>query len=1040
MEMRVLTKEGIIKLIREFERKNVGDVLVVGGGISGIEASLNLANSGFKVFLVDKSPAIGGHMAKLDKTFPTNDCSMCIESPKLVETSRHPNIEILTLTEIEGISGEFPEFKVRLKRKPRYIDEGRCTGCGLCAEFCPMRVEDEFNQKLSESKAIHIYFSQAVPLVAYIAEENCLFLREGKCGICASVCKNKAIDLFQKPKTEEIEIGAIILAPGFSLFDPSLVSEFGYGIYENVVTSLDYERLLCSTGPYGGEVLRRSDHKHPKRIAWIQCVGSRNLNQPQVPYCSSVCCAYTQKQVILTKEHDPECECTVFHNDIRAFGKDFERFYQRASRLNGVRFIRSYVRILGEDKGTKNIRIRYSDGRRVKDEEFEMVVLCSGLMAPKGHQDLSKIFGIELNKYGFSNYEIGNPLRTKKEGVFVIGAFLGPMDIPEAVYTACGAASLSGEALSKRRFLLTRERVYPEQRDVEYEEPKIGVFVCHCGANIGRVVNVEEVKKYALSLPGVVFSDEMIFACSSDSAKRIAETIREKGLNRVVVAACTPRTHEPLFMDTLKEGGLNPYYFEMANIREHCSWVHSSDKENATKKAKDLVKMAVKRAHHLEALDEIRLPIDKRVLVVGGGISGLTASLSCARQGYEVYLVEREERLGGNANDLYYTLSGFDVRGHLHSLIKDVLSNPKIHVNLSSEILSVSGYVGNFLTRIRTKYGITDIRHGVAIIATGAKEYKPEEYFYGKSRKVYTNLEFEKVLANSDDSLQSVNVVTMILCVGSRNEKRNYCSRICCSHSIKNALKLKEKYKDVDIYVLFRDMRTYGFYEDYYREAQSKGVRFIRFDEGSPPRVELKGNGEKETFLVRVRDEILQKEIEFESDLLVLASAIIPDPSNQIISKLFRVPLNQDGFFQEAHVKLRPVDFSADGIFLCGMAHYPKHINEAISQAYGASGRAITILSKDFIFSSGAICEVDEERCLSCGACISACKYEAISFQDTPKGKRARVNPFLCKGCGLCNAKCPVSAIQLRHFTDLQIESQIREAEERWKSSITLQR
>ncbi|MCX7856420.1 MAG: CoB--CoM heterodisulfide reductase iron-sulfur subunit A family protein [Deltaproteobacteria bacterium] len=1022
-----MTKEKILQLIRDFEKKEVGDIMVVGGGISGIQASLDLASSGFKVYLVDRAPGIGGHMAQLDKTFPTNDCSMCIESPKLVECSRHPNIKILTYTEVEKVDGEFPEFRVSLIRKPRYIDEERCTGCGMCTEFCPIKVEDEYNQKLSKNKAIHVYFSQAVPLVAYINRDNCLYLSGEKCSICAGVCKNKAIDLFQKPKREEIEVGAIILAPGFEVFDPSLTTEFGYGVYDNVVTSLDYERLLCSTGPYEGEILRKSDKRHPKKVAWIQCVGSRTLKEPGSPYCSSVCCAYTQKQVILTKEHEPDCECVVFHNDIRSFGKDFERFYQRASNLKGVRFIRSYVSLEGEIPDTKNLRIRYATEDGVKEEDFDMVVLSVGLKPPSGYTELAQKFGIELNGYGFSKFSPSNPIKTSRPGIFVSGAFQGPMDIPESVVSASGAASQCGEILGTRRNLLTKERLYPEERDTTQEEPRVGVFVCHCGANIGRVVNVPEVVRFASRLKYVVHAQESIFACSTDAAKQIADAIKEKRLNRVVVAACTPRTHEPLFRDTLREGGINQYYFEMANIREHCSWVHPREKERATKKAKDLVRMAVARAVYLAPLEELRLPIDKRVLVVGGGIAGMVSALSIARQGYEVYLVEKEETLGGNAKKLYFTLDGFDVRSFTDELIGQVLSHPNIHVRTNSEILDVTGYVGNFSTRIRTRDGISTIKHGVAIVAVGAEEYKPKEYMYGKNNFVVTNFEFEELLAREDERIKNVGTIVMIQCVGSRNEERNYCSRICCNHSVKNALKLKEKYPEKDIYILFRDMRTYGFNEDYYFKAQDKEVRFIRYDLDIPPTVEFKGSKGKESFIVKVVDRVIKKELEIEADMLVLASAVIPHRNNTQISKFFKVPINPDGFFQEAHVKLRPVDFSAEGVFLCGMAHYPKHVNEAINQAYGAAGRALTLLSKDYVLASGAICEVDEEKCVSCRACISVCKYDAIEFYETERGKKARVNPVLCKGDGLCNAKCPTNAIQLKHFTDTQLYTQIRE-------------
>ncbi len=598
------TVEGLA--VNSPEEDNLIDVMVVGGGISGIQAALDSADTGFRVYLVDKAPAIGGKMAQLDKTFPTNDCSMCIESPKFIECSRHPNIEILTYTEVESIKGKAGDFKVTLTKKPRYIIEDRCTGCTTCVEVCPVKVPDEYNQNLSLNKAIHIYFSQAVPLITYVDPDTCLYLQDEKCNICIGACQKQAIDLNQKEDTIQVEVGAIIMAPGFEVFDPKLRNDYGYGIMENVVTSLDFERILCSTGPYEGEIRRPSDKKHPKKIAWIQCVGSRQVIDGGNSYCSGVCCTYTQKQVILAKDHEADLEAKIFHNDIRAFGKDFERFYQRAENLPGVEFIRSYVSVGKEDPETKNVSIRYStadDG--VKEEEFELVVLSVGLNPPNNAEELADQFGIELDEHGFCKSNPQNPIETTRPGIFVSGAFQGPMDIPESVMGASGADALCSQLLAYRRGDLARDRVYPPERDVSQEEPRVGVFVCHCGANIGRVVDVPAVVEYASGLENVVHAQESLFACSTDNAQQISDQIREKGLNRVVVAACTPRTHEPLFRDTCREGGINQYFYEMANIREHCSWVHSKDPENATQKAKEIVRMSVARTLLLEPLKEL---------------------------------------------------------------------------------------------------------------------------------------------------------------------------------------------------------------------------------------------------------------------------------------------------------------------------------------------------------------------------------------------------------------------------------------------------
>lgn len=1027
MEKELMEEKAIVEQVcRVIPNNNFGDVMVVGGGISGIQAALDLGTAGFKVYFVEKSPTVGGKMAHLDKTFPTNDCSMCIESPKFVECKRHPNIEMITYAEVDNVKGEAGNFTVTVVKKPRYVDESKCTGCTVCVEYCPAKYPDQFNQGISQNKAIHIYFAQAIPLVTYI-DDSCLYLKEGKCQICSSVCKTNAIDFNQTPEIMEIKVGAIIVSPGIEPFNPKLREEYRYEEFRNVVTALDYERLLCATGPYEGEILRASDKRHPHNIAWIHCVGSRQVTEGGNSYCSAVCCTYTQKQVILTKDHDPDAKCTIFHNDIRSYGKDFERFYQRTENLPGVRFIRSYVSINREDPVTRNVTVRYStpdDG--VKEEEFDMVVLSVGLVPPADVKRFADSFGIELNPYGFCKTNPTNLLETTRSGIFVSGAFQGPMDIPESVFTASGAGSLCGELLSHRRGNLSKERVYPPERDVSQEEPKIGVYVCHCGANIGRIVNVPETVAYSKTLPNVVHAEESLFICSTEAAAMLARDIEDRGLNRVIVAACTPRTHEPLFRDTLREAGINQYYYEMSNIREHCSWVHSKEKEAATEKAKDLIRMSVARACHLEPLQEFDLPVNKVALVVGGGIAGLTCALSIARQGHEVHLVEKERQLGGVARKLHYTMEGLDVQEYLADLIREIFQHPLIHVYTEATIPEATGYVGNFTTKVVSDRGITEIKHGAAVIAIGADVYAPTEYRYGEDDRTITHLELEEKIAHRDEKIMDARNLVMIQCVGCRNEERNYCSKICCGESVKNALKLKEINPEVEIYILFRDMRTYGFKEDYYREAANKGVKFIRYEPQNPPVVEPgKSEEGREVLKVTAPDYVLGKKIEIDADIIALAAAIVPSAGSQEISKLFKVALGPDGFCQEAHVKLRPVDFAAEGVYLCGIAHYPKLISETIGQAYGAAGRALTLLANDTVVASGSVCAVNEKMCMGCGACAPACTYNAIELHDTKQGRKAAVVPVLCKGCGLCNSKCPTGAIQLKHYTDEELFSQI---------------
>ena len=795
----------------------------------------------------------------------------------------------------------------------------------------------------------------------------------------------------------------------------------------NVVTSMDFERLLCATGPYEGEILRASDRKHPhKNRLDTVCVARGGSRRGTTAIARRCGCSYTQKQVILTKDHDADANLTVFHNDIRAYGKDFERYYQRAQELSDVRFIRSYTTVAREDPQTHNVFVRYStpdDG--VKEEEFDMVVLSVGLNPPADYQGLADKFGIGLTEHGFCLGSPTNPIETTRPGVYVCGAFQGPMDIPESVFTASGAGTQCGELLDYRRGGLTRERVYPAEKDVSQERPKIGVFVCHCGSNIGRVVDVPSAVDYALSLPNVVYAQEQLFSCATNSAKQITDTIKEKGLNRVVVAACSPRTLEPLFRDTLREAGLNQYYYDMANIREHCSWCHSKEQEESTRKAKDIIRMSVARAGHLKPLQEIDLPVNKAALVVGGGIAGMTSALSIANQGHEVHLVEKQNDLGGMARRLHYTLDGLDVQEYLDGLVRQVYQHPAIHVYTNALITEATGYVGNFVTKVNSDRGPSEIKHGATVVAVGVDVYTPTEYLYGEDERVLTHLELEERISQGDEAVTGAQTLVMIQCVGCRNTDRNYCSRVCCSESIKNALKLKEINPEMDIYILFRDIRTYGMMEDYYREASAKDVKFIRYEPENPPKVEAAEEEGRPVLQVSLMDYVLGQELAIGADILTLAAAVIPHEDNKDISQLFKVSLGPDNFFKEAHVKLKPVDFATDGVYLCGTAHYPKHIPEAINQAYGAAGRALTLLSNDIVTVSGSVCEVDEDRCMGCGACAQACTYGAIEFRKTKKGKKAVVNPVICKGDGLCNAKCPTGAIYLKHFTDEELLSQI---------------
>ena len=1466
--------------------EKIGAVMVVGSGIAGIQASLDLANSGLKVYLVEKGISIGGVMAQLDKTFPTNDCSACILSPKLVEVGRHPNVEILTRRTVEAVEGEAGRFKVKLTKAPRFIDLDKCTGCGDCAKVCPVSVPSDFNEGLDERKATYRHFPQAIPsgyaidklgtspckaacpthisvqgYVALIAagkfkealklikkdnpfpvvcgrvcnhpcEDACMrgkvdepidimhlkrfvadldlkdetrYLPEKKeskgkkvavvgagpagltcayylaaegydvdvfealpvaggwlavgipeyrlpkdvlraeikviedlgvkihlntavgrdipfdklksdydavfigCGTAKSTKLNipgedlegvihgvdylkrvnlgekvflgdrvavigggnvamdavrtavrtgskdvfilyrrsraempaspeeieealeegikmeflvapkrvigengrvtgvectrmelgepdasgrrrpieikgsefvvpcdalipaigqeadldfvpadsgiainkwknfdvdpvtfmtnvpgvfaggdvvtgpatvvkavyagkeaaKSIDRYLRgedvaagrakdwtknladkadvskfPKTprvkyphlkpeerrtnfrevglgfseeeavaeakrclscgicsecyqcveaciagainhdddfaeEEIEVGAVIAAPGFETFDAKLRGEYGYGVYANVVTSIQFERILSASGPYFGHVQRISDGKEPRKIAFIQCVGSRDTSCGNT-WCSSVCCMYATKEAIIGKEHAKDLEPTIFFMDIRAHGKDFDRFVNRAKSEYGIRYIRSIPSTIKELQQTKNLLVKYvqEDGTLV-EEEFDMVVLSVGLTPPAEARELAKALGIELEEHGFCATSLENPVQTSREGVFVCGAFAGPKDIPETVMEASGAAACASGILAQQRGTLIKEEEVPEEKDIRGVGPRTGVFVCHCGINIGGVVNVPEVVEYCKTLPNVVFATDNLFTCSQDTAVKMGEVIREKNLTRVVVASCSPRTHEGLFQENCQKAGLNPYLFEMANIRDQDSWVHMHEPKEATEKAKDLVRMAVAKAQFLKPLKPGQLSVNRAAMIIGGGLAGITAALSLADQGFESYIVEKEAVLGGNYRKLHYTLEGLDVQAHLKELIGRVEKNRLIHVFTGAVIEKIEGFIGNYKTTVKTKDGEETFEHGVVIIATGAYENETKEYLHGVSPNVVTQRRLEELIAKGDETVKKAKKVVMIQCVGSRNAERPYCSRYCCSEAIKNALRLKEADPGCEVTIIYRDIRTFGLKEDYYKKARELDVRFVRYDEDRLPEVAQKGG----RVSVRVFDPILNGPVDLEADLLALSVGVVPNPQNEEIGKMLKVPTNQDGFFLEAHVKLRPVDFATDGVFLCGMAHSPKLSDDSIVQANAAVSRATTILTKDYIEAEGKTAYVDKERCSGCGLCEQNCPFGAIAV-NVVEGV-AEVNAVLCKGCGVCTSSCRMNAVDLNGFTNEEILAQI---------------
>ena len=931
----------------------------------------------------------------------------------------------MTLSEVVSVSGQPGAFTVQVKNHPRYVDMDKCIACGLCAQKCPRKVKDEFNTGISMRRAIYMKYGQAVPLKYAIDDKNCLYLTRGKCRACEKFCPSQAINYDDREEIVDIDVGAVILAPGYTPFDPTGMAEYGYGKIPDVVTSLEYERMLSASGPYQGHLVRPSDHQEPKKIAWIQCVGSRNVNQCSNGYCSSVCCMYAIKQAMVTAEHlsGGEVQQSIFYMDIRTPGKGFEAYYEDA-KAKGVQFMRArpYTMLPGENN--RGVVMTYIDENNLrKTDAFDLVVLSVGLQAAADAGSLSDIFDFELNNYHFVQTGSFNPVATTRTGVYAAGAFHTPRAIPLSVMEASAAAADAATLLAEARGGLSREKTYPAARDTSALEQAIGVFGCSCGINIANTVDVNAVVEYAKTLPHVAYVENNLFTCSTDTQELIAEKIREHNLNRIVVAACTPRTHEPLFQDTLREAGLNPYLIEMANIRNHNAWVHQKEPEKATEKAKDQVAMAVARVAENFPLERGKVDVVQKALVVGAGISGMTAALEIADQGFETVLIEKSDVLGGNARLLNQTWRGEDVSRMLRDLISRVEKNQKIRLFTNAVLKSCSGSVGNFTSDVDINGKIVTVEYGAAVIATGAVEYRPNEYQFSKDRRIMTHLEFDAEIRDNESAVKTSNSVVFIQCVGSREQERPYCSRFCCSHSLISAVNLKKLNPAMNVYILFRDIRAYGEREDLYREARLLGVGFIRYEPENKPSV----TDDNQSLEIRVFHTGFQRTIKIPADYQVLASAVVPRKENEI-AELFKCTTNKGGFIEEAHPKLRPVDTPVDGVFVAGLCRYPKPVDECIIQAKAASARAGIILSKG-VLQLDAVKSHVTENCDGCALCIDVCPYNALTLETVQQGdhavRRIVSDKALCKGCGLCESTCPKGGITVHGFTREQILAQV---------------
>ena len=896
-------------------------------------------------------------------------------NPLPKNTAKQPRASMPCLPKEEWLKG-FQEIWLGLTPEAAQAEASRCINCGVCSE----------------------------------------------CLQCVDACQARAIDHSQQPEVQEVKVGAVILSSGFQAFDARLQPEYGYGRYANVMTSLEFERILSPTGPTQAHVKRPSDGAVPRKIAWIQCVGSRDAARGRL-YCSSVCCMYASKQAMIAKEHHPEIEATIFCLDIRAHGKGFERYYQRALDPHEVRYIRAMISRVVEDPRTHNLEMTYVDGENhLQTETFDLVVLSVGMGIAPENVEMARKLGVELSPHNFAQAGSFTPATSSRPGIFVSGSFTGPKDIPDSVMQGSAAAASAARLLASARGSLIQERTFPLEKDVAGEPPRIGVFICQCGRNIGGVANIAALVEGARNLPDVAHIQDNLFACSQDSQSQMAEMIRTHNLNRVLVVACSPHTHAAMFQSMLRNAGLNKYLFEMANIRNQCTWVHQNEPEKATEKCADLIRMGVAKARLLKPLEYLSIPVTKGALVIGGGMTGMTGALALADQGFEVHLVERLDHLGGNARRLHTTWQNEPVQTYVDAAVTQVEKHPKITVHYQSLVTEVSGSVGNFKSKLSTGQ---EIEHGVVIMAVGGEPLRPEGlYLYKQHPNVLLSLELDEELVRQSPRVKKAQAAAFIQCVGSRIPERPYCNRLCCSHSVENALKLKELNPDMEVYVLYRDMRTYGQKEALYARAREKGVRFLRYAVDNPPQVHPSGD----KIIIQVMDQNLRVPVELSVDLLTLATAIIPH-QNEPLAELYKVHLNAEGFFSEAHVKIKPVEASTAGIFMAGLCHYPKPIEESLAEALACASRVGTILSRDSLELESNVSGVIDENCDGCAYCVDTCPFKAINLLEyTSEGKvkkTVEVNEALCRGCGSCMATCPKKGIEVAGYTLDQLAAQV---------------
>jgi heterodisulfide reductase subunit A len=1024
-----------------------------------MRAAIDLAEAGLEVYLVETMPWLGGRVAQLGYMFPTHDCVLCrgtsdhgygctrpAISPAFLDLNRHPQIEVLVNADLIHVTGQAGDFTVTVRCRPTHVDAEKCINCGLCAAICPVDFPSSFEAGLAARKAIYKMAPRALP-DAYIVDK---VPRCETCRRCEAVCPTGAVCLDEEAHERDLRVGAIILSVGYDLSDPYEYAEFGYGRYPNVIHSMEYERLASRSGPTEGTVLRPSDGKQPRRIAWLQCVGSRDQ---KYPYCSSICCMYATKEAVIAKERIEGVHCQIFMMDERAFNKEFNAYYKQAREHYLVEYTRCRICGVKEDPESHDLILRYpNEEGQMEEVRFDLVVLSVGARPPDGAQDLARVLGIELNRYGFCETDKFAPLETSEPGIYVCGTFASPKEIAETIIDAAGAAGdvmrlmreHLGESPSSREYPFLGDLAgMPPERDCSGEPLRIGVFLCRCSPTLDGVVDVDDAARFAQGLPDVAHVQPLDYGCFKEGLSAIRTGIQEHGLNRVVVAACSHRTHEPLFQRVVREMGLNPYLLEMVNVREHCAWPHVDDRAGATRQAKEMVRMAVARMRVAKPVHKLAVQPVPRALVVGGGVSGMTAALTIADAGFDVTLVERGRELGGRLRYVYYVPEGQNPQRLLRDLVNRVVGHERIQVLRHTEVVSHTGRVGEFRSVLRTASlegeppVEVELVHAVTIVATGGQEWRGNIYMLGRDPCVVTSTELEDIVVHRPERITDLRQAVFIQCVRPPAAVE-YCSRICCTNTMKNAIRIKMLNPGCQVVVLYRDIITYGFREAFYAEARRRGVIFMRYDDEHPPAIRRLGAklelvawdprlGRKTAYRAVLPDlPASEGERIFYPDLVVLSTPIEPSPGTEHLARILGVPLSSEGFFMEDHLKMRPMDFTAEGIFVCGMAHYPKFIDECIANAQAAAGRALTLLSKDHIYIGGVVSVVDQSRCVGCLTCVRACPFAVPRVRYTDAGVggiqgAAYIDAAMCTGCGTCTAECPAGAIQLVAYEDEQI-------------------